>query len=78
MNKIKIYFWLDILMLIFFIIVAISALILFTGLRLEGIRNQDLKLIHNYSGLILIIIMVIHFLLHFKWVTSVGKSLFKK
>jgi len=78
MNKIKIYFWLDILMLIFFIIVAISALLLFTGLRFEGIRNQDLKLIHNYSGLILIIIMTIHFLLHFKWVTSVGKSLFKK
>jgi len=78
MNKIKIYFWIDILMLIFFIIVAITALFLFTGVRFDGIRNQDLKLIHNYSGLILIIIIVIHFLLHFKWISSIGKSLSKK
>ena len=78
MNKMKIYFWLDILMLIFFIIVSISGLVLFTGLKFEGIKNQELKNIHNYSGLILFIIIAIHFLLHFKWVTSVGKNLFKK
>ncbi len=74
----KLNFCIDILMLILFIIVAITSLILFFDLRISVIRNQDLKIIHTYLGLVLIIIMVIHFLLHFKWITSIGKNLFKK
>jgi len=73
MNKAKTYFWIDILMLIFFIIVAISGIAIFTD-----IKYRDLRYIHNYSGLVLIIIMTIHFLLHLKWISSIGKSMFKK
>jgi cytochrome b subunit of formate dehydrogenase len=76
--KVKTNFWIDILMLIFFIIVSITGLILFTNLGFDGIRNYDLKLIHDYAGIILIIIMAIHFLLHFNWIVSVGRTILKK
>lgn len=73
MNKAKTYFWIDILMLIFFIIVAITGIAIFID-----VRGGNLRTIHNYSGLVLIIIMAIHFILHYKWVISLGKSIFKK
>jgi len=76
MNKVRVYFWVDILMLIFFLIVAVSSVVLFTGTTFLGIRNQDLRIVHNYSGLILIVIIIIHFLIHFKWIASVGKAVF--
>jgi len=56
---------LDILMLIAFVITALTSLV---------IKNREL---HNLFGKIFIALVIFHILLHWKWIFSMTKNLFK-
>jgi len=88
MGKSKINYVIDILMLIFFIINAITGLIIFfflpTGVKkggyqeFLGIIKHNWADVHNWSGLLLLLLVAIHLILHWKWIVSMTKSLIAK
>jgi len=74
MNKLKINYILDILLGISFIIVAITSIILFFRLAPKYVVVE----IHNLSGIIFIVLSLIHIILHFNWFIRVTKNMFTK
>ena len=88
MGKAKINYFIDLLMIIFFIINSITGLIIFfflpTGVKrggyqvFLGIIKQNLVDIHNWSGILLLIIIAIHLILHWNWIVCMTKSIIQK
>lgn len=87
MTKIKLNYTIDFLAFIFFAISAVSglAMLIFmpSGVRqgrlqeFLGIQKGVWAGIHNWSGIILIILIVIHFILHWEWIVQMTKNIFK-
>lgn len=75
-------------MVLFFLLVAVSGLVnffLFTsGIRQGGyqtalgITKQTWIGLHNWSGLIFVVIVIIHLVLHLKWLVCMTKLSFEK
>jgi hypothetical protein len=88
MSHSKINFFIDLWMLISFIISIVTSLILFfflpTGVRrgayqeFLGIIKQNWVNLHTWVGLILIILITLHLVLHLNWIVSMIKSLAHK
>lgn len=88
MNKPKINYWIDWLLLITLIITSVSALVIFfflpSGVRQGGyqealgITKHTWLILHNWAGLSFIILAIIHYILHLNWVATMTKGLFKK
>ena len=88
MGKSKINYFVDLLMLISFIINAITGLIIFFFLPLGvrkggyqeflGIIKQNWVDVHNWSGFLLIIFVAIHLILHWNWFVRMTKSLIQR
>ena len=66
MEKIKIKLMIDILMAIDFIIVIFSAL------------SRNFREIHNFTGWLLVILVLIHLLFNWQWIKCMILGLFKK
>lgn len=87
MNRLKINYLVDLLMVIAFLITAISGLILFLflpgGFPRAGqqlclaITRRGWIVIHNFAGVIVIILVLLHLILHWNWIIQVTKSWFK-
>ena len=88
MSKLKLNYLVDFLAAISFLIVAKTGLIIFFFLP-EGVRRGGYQEffgitkntyvgIHNWSGIILIILIVFHFILHWQWIVCTTKNLFKE
>jgi hypothetical protein len=69
MNRAKINFYLDILMILLFVIAALTSVLLFIGRR-----NITITLIHEYLGLAFIAVMTMHLLLHANWLVAMLKN----
>ncbi len=88
MEKSKINYFIDLLILIFFVINSITGLIIFfflpTGVKrggyqvFLGIIKQNWVIIHNWSGILLILLIAIHLILHWNWIVYMTKSLLQK
>lgn len=88
MDKIKVNYFVDVLLAISFVIVTITSLIIFfflpSGVRQAGyqtflgITKHNWSQIHTISGLAMIALSLVHFILHFKWLTTMSKTIFKK
>jgi len=88
MGKTKINYFIDLLMIIFFVINSITGLIIFfflpSGVKrgsyreFLGIIKQNWVDVHNWSGLILILLVAIHIILHWNWIVCMTKSLIQK
>ncbi|MFA5745952.1 MAG: DUF4405 domain-containing protein [archaeon] len=88
MDKIKINYFIDVLLIISFIVVAITSLVIFfflpSGVRQAGyqtflgLTKHSWGNIHTISGFAMIILSLIHLILHFKWLTTMSKTIFKK
>lgn len=88
MEKVKLNYLVDLLMGIFFLVVAVSGVILFfflpSGVRrggyqeFLGIERHTLVSLHNWCGLILIILIAVHFVLHWRWILEMTKKYFKR
>ena len=88
MNKAQLNYIIDMVMIIFFVIIAITGLVSFFFLP-EGVRQggyqeflgiikKDWNNIHNYFGIALIIIMLIHLGLHWNWILCMTENIFTK
>jgi len=82
MNKAKINYFIDIGLGLSFIICFITGIIKWPGLiRLIGVnayRNLNIRFLstlHDFSGLIMGILVIIHIVLHWKWIVSMTKSM---
>lgn len=86
MAKPKLNFWIDFIMLIAFIVTGITGVILFfipSGNRsgyteVFGIIKQVWSEWHQWFGITMIVLVLIHFLLHWNWFVCMTKNLFKK
>lgn len=87
MNKNKINYIVDLLMLLSFLVTSITGGILFflpSGVKqgrfqeFMGIEKQVFSSVHDRIGLLLIILVVVHFLLHWKWLVVMTKNLWQK
>ena len=88
MGKSKINFFIDLLMIIIFVINSITGLIIFLFLpsgvkrgsyqEFLGMIKQNWVDVHNWSGLLLILLVATHIILHWNWIVSMTKSLIQK
>jgi len=80
-------YWIDVLMLLSFIITSVTALILFfflpSGVRAGsyqmflGIIKHNWVSIHIWSGIIFMIFVAVHFILHWYWMAKITKRILK-
>lgn len=87
MNKQKINYIVDFLTFISFVFTAISGLVMKFFMpggvrqgRLQefwGIQKGAWSEIHEWFGIIFIILVIIHFILHWDWIVSVTKNIFE-
>ncbi len=87
MNKNKLNYIIDFLLTISFVSVAVSGLAIFfflpSGVRQGGWQeflgiNKNVWLdVHNWSGIIFVVLVLLHFVLHWQWVVCMTKEVFK-
>jgi len=87
MNKLKINYALDLFALLSFVVVAISGLAIKffmpSGIRqgrfqeFLGIQKGTWSEMHDISGIILIILVIIHLFLHADWIACATKNMLK-
>ena len=78
MNKVLINYIVDVLLFISFILVFITGLFkwpgLLKGLGLEAMKGAALNGIHDWSGLAMGILVLIHLVLHWDWIVAMTKK----
>ena len=84
MNKAKINYIVDFILFIAFMLVSISGLVMFfilpsgSGGESFLITRHLWKDMHNFSGLLMVFLSIIHILLHIKWIICMTKGMFRK
>ena len=85
MNKIKFNYWIDVGLGISFFICFITGLIKWPGLvKIIGtsvykiLYVKNISMLHDWSGLIMGLLVLIHLVLHWKWIVVVTKNMFVK
>lgn len=83
--KPKINYVVDVIMAVFFLITAVSGLVLFyyykfdvSGPTILGVPRETWSFMHNWGGIILIALILLHFIFHWKWLSSMTGSMFGK
>ena len=83
MDKLKLNYWVDVGLAISFFICFITGLIKWPGLiKLIGtsayktLHIKNISVLHDWSGLIMGILVLIHLGLHWKWIVVATKSIF--
>jgi hypothetical protein len=83
MNRIKLNYWIDVGLALSFLICFITGLIKWPNLvKIIGVSaynissKGNISILHDVSGLIMGILVMIHLVLHWKWIVSVTKSMF--
>lgn len=87
MNKQKTNYIIDLLALISFVVAAISGLAIRffmpSGVRqgrlqeFLGVQKGVWSEIHDWAGIIFIVLVIIHFILHWDWLVCMTKSMLK-
>ena len=85
MNRVKLNYWIDVGLAISFFVCFITGLIKWPGLiKIIGtsaynvLRFRNISLLHDFSGLIMGLLVLVHLILHWKWIVAVTKSMFSK
>lgn len=81
MNVSKINYVIDLILLICFIVVTLSGIILFLNsgsFMVLGLNKIAWLKMHTLSGFLFTLLVVIHLILHLKWLSVMTKSFFKK
>ena len=85
----RLNYWIDILLLVCFVVVGISGLVLYFGfvsgapgvgrsVTFLGTSKAAWQPWHNYFGLAMIFLIAVHLILHFKWLWVMTRRLFVK
>lgn len=84
MNNLKLNYWVNIGLIISFIICFITGLIKWSGIiRIIGtsayniLHFKNISLFHDWSGLIMGILVLFHLVLNWNWMVGVTKNIFK-
>lgn len=83
-TKARINYWVDVGLVIAFIVSMVTGIIKWPGLfRTLGLSHQALPMYeistaHDISGLVMILLVLLHIILHFKWMIGMTKNLFRK
>ena len=84
MNRTKLNYWIDVGLAISFLACFITGLIKWPGLiKIIGVaaykilHAPNISILHDWSGLIMGALVLIHLALHWKWIVAVTKSMFK-
>jgi len=85
MNEAKLNYWVDVGLALSFFICFITGLIKWPGLiKIIGtstykiLHVKNISLFHDWSGLIMGLLVLIHLVLHWKWIVGMTKKIFKK
>lgn len=88
MNKAKINYIVDFLMFLSFLVTAVTGLVIFfflpSGVKqggyqeFLGIIKGTWSTVHDWAGIVMLVFVLIHFILHWKWIITMTKNLFKK
>ncbi|MDD5331425.1 MAG: DUF4405 domain-containing protein [Candidatus Nanoarchaeia archaeon] len=71
MDRTKLNYLIDIGLLISGIIVIVTGIL---KLEIFRLRLMNLNIIHDWSGIIFAVFVLIHLVLHFKWLIAVTKK----
>ena len=86
-NKAKLNYWIDFLAFISFLIVGFSGIVKYYFLPMGkgsfdsafwGISKHAWTVWHDISGIIFVGLIIIHIVLHWAWIVSMTKRIFKK
>ena len=86
MEKVKVKFIVDVLMFLDFLVLAFSGFVLWKILKHDGFHFRESFIfprwqwitIHDWTALILVILILIHLLLNWIWIKCMVIGLFKK
>ncbi len=85
MNKTKLNYWVDVGLALSFLLVFLTGIFKFPGFSKflgtttsNKLNSQTITLLHDWSGLLMGLLVLIHLILHWKWIVSVTKSMFSK
>ncbi len=88
MNRNKINYWIDIVLVVAGLVVVLTSIIIFfflpAGVKQSGyqeflgIAKRDYSEIHQWAGIVMVIGVIIHFILHWDWLICMTKNIFKK
>jgi len=85
MNRTKLNYWVDVGLAISFFTCFYTGLVKWPGLiKVIGVSAyktlsfSNISRVHDMSGLIMGLLVIIHLALHWKWIVVVTKSFFKK
>ncbi|MBD3312823.1 DUF4405 domain-containing protein [Candidatus Woesearchaeota archaeon] len=82
MEKNTINYIVDMLLAVSFLSVALTGLIKFkqifrlTGIGYEGLPIYEISVIHDWSGLVMALLVVVHIALNWSWIVCTTKDLF--
>ncbi|NOQ37276.1 DUF4405 domain-containing protein [archaeon] len=84
MNRTKLNYWIDVGLALSFFICFITGLIKWPGaIKIIGVSAYkalhvpNISMLHDWSGLIMGLLVLIHLVLHWEWIVCVTKSIFK-
>ena len=81
MNKAKLNYFIDLILAVLFFAVFVTGIIKLPELKLHktGLFNMSgLTFIHDWSGVLLGVFIVIHLVLHWNWIVCMTRAVFKK
>ena len=85
MDKLKLNYFVDVALAISFFACFITGLIKWPGLikvigtsayRILHVRN--ISILHDWSGLVMGLLVLVHLVLHWKWMVAMTKNIFKR
>ncbi len=84
MNRTKLNYWIDIGLAISFFTCFITGLVKWPGLvKVIGVPAyktlyvNGISLVHDWSGIIMGALILVHLVLHWRWIVAVTKKMFK-
>jgi len=84
MDRAHIDYWIDVGLLVSFLGVAITGIIKLKSIAASlGITYgtpifTSLSRLHDWSGVIMAILVIVHLILHHEWISTVSKQIFSK
>ena len=79
MNKAKLNYIIDAILGVLFLIVFITGVLKLPVLNLyKVISMQQMTMLHDVSGILFGVFVIVHLILHWNWVVCMTKNIFKK
>lgn len=86
MNKARLNYLVDFFIFLFFVIVSLTGLLILFFIprgnksgyqEFLGVTKSNWAFLHEWAGIIMIILVAVHLILHWKWIVSMTRNIFK-